>query len=60
MHNPKVLEGLGLRITRPDGASLSWEEFWETNFDEHIFYWVRAETKPNHILKQPDTAGRII
>jgi hypothetical protein len=59
LRNPRVLDGLGLKVVRSDGQALDWEIFWETNFDEHIYYWARCEVKPQ-ILKEQDTHGRVI
>ena len=59
LKNPRVLDGLGLKIVRSDGQTMDWETFWETNFDEHIYYWARGEVKPE-IYKVPDTHGRVL
>ena len=59
LKNPRVLDGLGLKVVRSDGQTMDWETFWETNFDEHIYYWARCAVKPQ-ILKEQDTHGRIL
>ena len=57
--NLSILNGLGLTITRSDGQSMSWDDFWKDNYDEYLYYWCRNETKPE-IFKVPDTHGRVI
>ena len=57
--NLNVLNGLGLKIVRSDGQSMLWDDFWQHNYDEYLYYWVRCETKPE-IFKVPDTHGRVL
>jgi hypothetical protein len=57
--NLNVLNGLGLTITRSDGQSMLWDDFWQHNYDEFLYYWVRCEEKPQ-ILPEQNTHGRVI
>ena len=60
MINHHIFDGCGLTIERSDGQRILWDDFWTHNYDDYLFYWVRCEEKPDHILKQENTIGRVI
>jgi hypothetical protein len=59
LKNPRVLDGLGLKVVRSDGQALDWDDFWQHNYDEFLYYWCRCAEKPQ-ILPEINTHGRVI